>query len=103
MMVGDNVCCNTGEIIVFVDAHDVGKQPVVVRQILAPRVGYVFHFACWSTGLLFEDFVVGSGWPPVHSREGFGLDGLEGSRFGLFCCGRHDFSLVVHIFSISYY
>jgi hypothetical protein len=38
-----------------------------------------------------------SGWPSVHSREGFGADGLEGSRFGLFCCGWHDFVLGLHV------
>jgi hypothetical protein len=39
-----------------------------------------------------------AGGPPVHSCEGCGSNGLEGSRFGLFCCRRHDFVLGFHIF-----
>jgi hypothetical protein len=36
----------------------------------------------------------------MNSREGFGADGLKGSRFGLFCCGWHDFVLGLHVFCV---
>ena len=73
---------------------------MVVHYVLAPWVGYVVHFGRWSTGLLFEDLVVASGRPPVHSRDGCSSDGLEGICFGLFCCGRHDFVLGLHVFGV---
>ena len=87
---GDDVCVDSGEIVVFVDAKDVTKEAVVVRGGLAPCVRDVLHFARECAGFSFQCFVVAAGRMSVHSGECVCYDGLVDSCFRLLGGGRHD-------------